>query len=71
MYSLVSNCKGGLNCVFGKFHHPFCCITAHGIAGAKLVSNWERDICHIRKVCKFYIVKDIHVNTLGSVIFDT
>ena len=48
MYSLVSNCKGGLNCVFGKFHHPFCCITAHGIAGAKLVSNWERNMSYTK-----------------------
>ena len=50
MYSLVSNCKGGLNCVFGKFHHPFCCITAHGIAGAKLVSNWERNMSYTKSL---------------------
>ena len=50
MYSLVSNCKGGLNCVFGKFHHPFCCITAHGIAGAKLVSNWGRNMSYTKSL---------------------
>ena len=48
MYSPVCNCKGGLNCVFGKFRHPFCYITAHGIAGAKLVSNWERNMSYTK-----------------------
>ena len=35
--------------------------------------NWcqiGNTICYIPKVCKFYIEKDIHVNTLESVIFD-
>ena len=71
MHSPVSNCKckGGLNCVFGKLHHPFCCMQP-----VVLGPNWyqiENTICYIPKVCKFHIVKDIHVNTLESVIFDT
>ena len=31
MYSPVSNCKGGLNCVFGKFDHPFCLIRLYNL----------------------------------------
>ena len=31
MYSPVSNCKCGLNFVFGKFHPPFCLISLYNL----------------------------------------